>query len=473
MARVREGAGAATVQRVFPHLHLPSSRYVADPFGDLRMNVVVEPLPNCLATLKVELEPERVEKAKAQLVQEFGEHARIPGYRPGKAPRAVIERKFKKQIREELEGKLLREAAREAIEEKKLRVLRIASVEEVDMADDRMSFTATLITQPEFELPEYKGLAVEMKNAAVTDADIDAALDEMRDQSANFIDIPGRGAQMGDFVVVDYEGTISGTPVHEMFPKAGKPLTSNTDFWIKMTEEAFFPGYCENLVGATPGETREFDIVVPSDFPVEGMPGATIHYRVTVKAIKEKVLPALDDAFAETIAKGKTMAELRELAREELTRDRATEAETDKRAQVMKALLSRVECELPASMVRNETQRILADIVKENQARGVTDDVLKENEKQLVGMASQNARERLKGTFILLRIAEKEGIRASREELLGRVATLAQRSQMPFEKVLRELEKRSGLEQIQEEIVTAKTLDFLVSNASVTGVPAA
>ena len=438
------------------------------------MNVVVEPLPNCVATLKVELEPERVEKAKAQLVQEFGEHARIPGYRPGKAPRAVIERKFRKQIREELEGKLLREAAREAIEERKLRVLRIASVEEVELGEDqRMSFTATLITHPEFELPEYKGLPVEVKPVTVTDADVDEAIADIRDQSADFVDIPERGAQMGDFVVVDYEGTISGKPVHEIFPKAGKPLTSNTDFWIKMTEEAFFPGYCAHLLGAKPGETREFEIVVPADFPVEGMPGSTIHYRVVVKAVKEKVLPELDDAFAETIAKGKTMEQVRELAREELTRERGSQVEADKRGQVMKALLSRVECELPISMVRNETQRILADIVKENQARGVTDDVLKENEKQLVGMASQNARERVKGTFILVRIADKEGIRVTREELFGRVATLAQRAQLPFEKMMRELEKRNALEQIQEEIVTAKTLDFLVANASVTGAPAA
>jgi trigger factor len=138
----------------------------------------------------------------------------------------------------------------------------------------------------------------------------------------------------------------------------------------------------------------------------------------------------------------------------------------------MKALLGRVECELPVGMVRNETQRILSDIVRENQARGVADQVLKENEKELVGMASQNARERLKGTFILLRIAEKEGIRVTREELFGRVAALAERAQRSYEKMLKELEKQNGLEQIQEEILTAKTLDFLVANASVTGIPA-
>lgn len=438
------------------------------------MNVVVEPLPNCLATLRVEVEPERVEKAMEQLVKEFGQQAKIPGYRQGKAPRTVIERKFKKQIREELEGKLLRETAREAIQEKKLRVLQIASVEEVRLGDDKkMSFTATLVTHPEFELPEYKGLPVAVKPIEVTDADIDQSIENLREQAADFTDVPDRGAQMEDFVVVDYEGTIDGKPVHDVFPKAGKPLTSNRDFWIKMTAEAFFPGFCANLLEARPGEKREFDVEVPADFPVEGMPGVKIHYLVTLKAVKQKALPELNDAFANSVLKGKTLSELREMAREELSREKVAENEAGKRGEIMKTLLARVECELPIGMVRNETKRILSEIVRENQARGVADQILKENEKELVGMASQNARERLKGTFILLRIAEKEGIRVSREELFGRVATLAERSQIAFEKMLKELEKRNGLEQIQEEIITAKTLDFLVANASVTGAPIA
>jgi len=133
----------------------------------------------------------------------------------------------------------------------------------------------------------------------------------------------------------------------------------------------------------------------------------------------------------------------------------------------MRHLLSWVECELPVNLVRNETQRILSDIVKENQARGVTDEVLRDSEKQLVGTAAHSARERIKGTFILLRIAEQEGIKVQREELLMRVGSLAQRYNMGFEKMLKELEKRNALDQIQEEIMTDKVLAFLVANANV------
>ena len=435
------------------------------------MNVVVEPLPNCLATLKVELEPERLTTVRDAVILEFGKFAKIPGYRPGKAPRNVVERKFKKQIREELEQKLIREGTREAIQSKGLRVLQVASMDEVNIPETEgaVTFTATLVTHPEFDLPPYKGLVVQMRPIDVGEAEIDQSIDQLREQAADFVDIAeARGAAMEDYVVVDYLGTIDGKPVHDVFPKAGKPLTENEDFWIKMTDEAFFPGYCGNIVGALPGEVREFDVAVPADFPVEGMPGQTIHYKVTVKGIKAKVIPALDDAFADTIAKGKTVAELRELAREEIGRQKKTDSEASKRSAIMKELLGKVECELPQNLVRAKTQSLLNEIVKENQARGVADDVLKENEKELVGTAATTAREQLKGTFVLLRIAEKEGIRVSREEVFGRVAALAERYQMTFDKMSKELDKRGALDQIQEELLTGKVLDFLVANASVT-----
>jgi trigger factor len=438
------------------------------------MNVVVENLPNCLATLRVEVDPEKVSQTREAVAKEFGQFARIPGYRQGKAPRSVIEKKFGKQIREELEKKLLSDSTREAISEKNLRVLQLANIEDVQISDDnKMSFTATVVTQPEFQLPNYKGLQIQARSTDVSEAEIDESIDNLRDQSADFTDITeDRGAQMEDFIVVDYTGTIDGKPVHEVFPKAGKPLSGNDDFWIKMTDEAFFPGFCAAIVGQKPNEQRSFTVEVPADFPVEGMPGQKIDYSVTLKGIKQKQLPELNDEFADSVVKGKTLEELRTMAREELSRQKVTGAETDRRNQVMKALLDHVECELPQSMVRQETQRILADIVRENQARGVTEDILKENEKELVGAAAQNARERLKGTFVLLRIAEAEGIKVSREELFGRIATLAQRYEMTFEKMLKELEKRNAIDQIGEEILTGKVLDFLVANASVISAPA-
>jgi trigger factor len=437
------------------------------------MNVTVEQLPNCLATLKIEVEPAKVSAARDSIIGEYTKLAKLPGFRPGKAPRQAIERRYKKEIKEELERKLLGESTRSAIAEKKLRVLQVANVEDVEFADDKgLSFTATVVTHPEFQLPEYKGLPVTVPSVEVTDADVDQSLEELRDQNADFVDVEGRAAEMDDYVVVDYKGAIEGKPVHEVFPKAGKPLSSNEDFWIRMTPEAFFPGYAAALVGMKVGDTRKFDIIVPVDFPVPDMPGQTIAYEVTLKAIKRKEMPALDDAFANSVVAGKSVDDLRTMAREEITQQKKNQAEAVKRREIMRQLLSHVECELPVNLVRNETQRILREIVKENHDRGVADEVLQQNEKELVGTAANNARERIKGTFVLLRIAEKEGIKVTREELFGRVAALAERYEMTYEKMLKELQKRDALEQIGEEILTAKVLDFLASAASVSTAPA-
>jgi trigger factor len=172
------------------------------------------------------------------------------------------------------------------------------------------------------------------------------------------------------------------------------------------------------------------------------------------------------------VAKGKTLEELRQMAREELGRQKATQIETNKRQVIMNQLLSQVECELPADMVRTETRRILADVVRENQARGVGEDIMKENEQQLVGSAAESARERLKSSFILMRIGEAEGIKVTQEEFNRRIAMLAMRLDMKPDKLLKKLDERNAIDQITEEILTAKVLDFLSASASVTTVAA-
>jgi trigger factor len=438
------------------------------------MNVVVENLPNCITTLKVEVDPEKVSKVWNDVAGTYTKLARIPGYRAGKAPKAIIEKKFQKEIREELEKKLLSEACKEAIQEKGIKMLSLTQVEDVEIGEDKsMKFTATLITRPEFQLPVYKGIVVPLKPTDVTDEEVDNSLNELREQAADFADVTeDRGVQMEDFVVIDYRGTIDGAPVSEKFPKAGQPLSGNDDFWIHMVHEAFFPGFSEALVGAKPGETRKFEIEVPAEFPIEGLPGQKIQYEVTIKGIKQKVLPALDDTFADSIVKGKTLAELRQVAKDEIGRQKKADAEGTKRNEIMRQLLTQVECELPVDMVRTETRRILADIVRENQARGIADEVLRQNEQEILGSAAQNARDRLKGTFILLRVAEAENIKATQLEFDQRIAYLAARYEMKVDKLLKKLDERNAIDQILEEVLTSKVLDFLAANASVSTIPA-
>ena len=432
------------------------------------MNVEVENLPNCITTLRVEVPADQVSKTWDTVAKDYTQYAKIPGYRPGKAPRNVVENKYKKQIREEVEKKLLSESCREAINEKKLRVISLTDVQDVEFGDDKtMRFTATLVTAPEFELPDYKTIPVQLQPVEVAEKEIDDSLENLREQQADFADITGRPLAMEDFAVIDYTGTIDGKPVAEVAPKAGKPLSANTDFWIRLTPEAFFPGFAGHLVGASAGESRTFDLDVPADFPVKELAGQKITYSVTVKGLKQRNLPDLNDAFAAKLLEGKTLAEVRDLIKIDLEKQKRADQDRDKKNQIVNALLSKVECELPANMVRFETKRILADIVREQQGRGVADEVLKENEKSLVEAAGKAARERLRGNFILLRIAEAENIRVTKEEFNQRIDFMAIRYQTTREKLLKELSDRDALDQINEEILRAKTLDFLSSNVSV------
>jgi trigger factor len=432
------------------------------------MNVQVEPLPNCLATLRVDLPPDAVNAARDSIAKDYAAHAKLPGYRPGKAPRAVVERKFQKEIREELERKLLSESTRAAITEKHLRVLQVQNVEDVEFsADQSLHFTATVVTAPEFELPEYRKIPVTVPTEEVSEAEVDEAIENLRNQAAGFEDIAGRGLEMEDYALIDYNGTIDGKPVSEVHPKAGKPLTTNTGFWVRLKPESFLPGFAEALLGAVMDETREFDLTVPEDFALKEMAGAKIHYEVTIKGLKSKKLPEVNDAFASTIVEGKTLAEVRELAKGELGRQKKEQIESQKREQVMAFLVGKVECELPQNYVAGETRRILSDIVQQQQSRGMTDEDIKAGEKDLVELAARSAKEKLKGTFILQRIAEQEKVTVTQAELRARVAAMATRYGMTPDKAAKELEKRDAMDRVAEEVLSGKVIDFLVANAEV------
>ena len=432
------------------------------------MQVELETLPNCVTALRVELPPDRVAEERKTILRSYQGAAKLPGYRPGKAPANLVEARYKKEIGEELQRKLVSAGTREAIAEKKLRVLSVGDVEGVQMdKDNTLRFIAKVVTAPEFELPPYKELPVKVPPEEITDADIDRAFTQLRHRLADFETIEDRGLEMEDFAVIDYAGRLDGKPVNEVVPGAPKELAGKENFWIKLGPQTLLPGFSEALLGATAGETREFSLAVPEDFPLETLKGKSFDYTVKVNELKRQTLPELDDAFAEKVAPGKNLVELRDLARMELTNERKGLIENAKCQQIIAQLTGATEFELPNDFVRGETRRIMNDIVKQNQERGVSDDEIKENEKDIVSNAGQAARERLKSQFILVRIAEKEGIQATREEMDGRLNALAARYQMTRDKLLRNLQERNALGQIEEEILLGKTLAFLAANATV------
>jgi trigger factor len=432
------------------------------------MNVEVEQLPNCLASMHVELPPERVKQEWNEIVKGFRQAARVPGFRPGKAPQNVVEAKYRKEIQEELTRKLVQETTREAIKEKGLKVLSVSNVDDVEFTPERsMRFTATLITTPEFELPEYKGIQVKVPVTEVAPEEVDSALDRLRERHATFSELEGQPLEIGSFAVIDFTTAVDGQPLLEAFPDAPKMLSGNNDFWIRAEDDILLPGFGPSVMGMQIGEIREFDLPVPDKFPTASLAGKLIHFRVTLKALKKMDLPELNDEFASQVGEGLTVEKLRDLVRARLQEERAKEINAQKRTQIVDYLVKNVECELPQTYVRDETRRIMSEIVEHNQQRGVSEELLRESGKEIVDTAARSAKDRLKASFILTRIGEKEEIEVTANDLKKRVAELATQYRMTFEKAMSELDRKGAIPQICEEIQIGKVLDFLTSNATV------
>lgn len=432
------------------------------------MKVDVENQPHCVATLTIELPPEQVSKEWDAIANSFASQARLPGYRPGKAPRRVVEAKFRKDIQDELTKKLVSKSYHEAIAEKQLRVVSLTKLEDVEFGDDRsMRFRATVVTAPEFELPDYKGIPLQLPDTKVTEAEVDAAVERLREQSADFVDVPGRGLEMEDFAVIDFEGTIEGKPIAELAPNASKNILGGKKFWLHLAPENFLPHFVEQLIGQKPDELRKVQVEFPADFPVAELAGKTAEYDVTLREMKQRVLPPVDDAFAAKWMPEKTLADLREALEHQIEHEKGHELERAREAQVVRYLSERIQFELPPNLLKTETRNALMELVQRNRERGVPDEALKEKEEELIRMASGLAAHRLKTNFILHRIAEQEKIQVTRADLDERIRHQATHQNMTPEKMRQEIEKQDGMNGLIEQILLGKTIDFLGSNATI------
>ena len=432
------------------------------------MKVEVEKQAGSVSTLQIEVPSEEVSKEWDAIANSFARFAKIPGYRPGKAPRAVIEKRFRKEIQDELTKKLVSKSYHEAIEQEQLRVASLANIEDVQLGEDKsMRFRATVVTAPEFELPEYKNIPVQLPETNVSGSEVDVAIERLRDQTADFVDVPERGLEMGDFAVIDFEGSSDGKPISEIAPQASKNLHGGKKFWLHLAPNNFLPKFCEQMVGQKPGETRTVTVDFAVDFPVKELAGKQANYNVTVSEIKQKVLPVLDDAFAAKLIPGRTLADLRQVIEHDLVHEKKHERDRAKEGQVVKYLHEQIQFELPPPLLKSETRRVLADLVQRNRERGVPDEMLKEKEKELVETSAGLAAHRLKTNFILHRIAERENIQVSRDDIDARLREEAARYNVPVDKMRKELQGHDGLDGFAEQILLGKTLDFLKANVSV------
>jgi len=420
--------------------------------------------------MRVEIEAQKVDETFEAITKDFQRQAAFPGFRPGKAPRDMVLRRFEKDIQDQVKRKLISDSYQKAVDEQKLDVLGQPDIEEIQFSRGQpLQFAATLETAPEFQLPDYKGLPVQCEARSVTDEDVERALNALRLQRLSFR-TADRPAQTGDIAVVNYTGTCDGRPITQIAPSATR-LTEQKNFWVELGSNSFIPGFADQLIGAKAGDQRTVTVDFPADFLTGQLAGRKGVYEVQLVEVKEKVLPALDDAFAKAY-EAENLEKLRAGVRRDLENELKYKQHNSIRAQLVRALLDRVNFELPETAVAQETRTVVYDIVQENAKRGASRQLIEQQKDQIYSAAAHSAKERLKAAFLMQKIAEREDIKVSQEEIARRVHHLAGLYKIPADKFLNDLKKRNGLIEIFDQIMNEKVMEFLQQNARVEFVPA-
>lgn len=429
------------------------------------MNVTIEKLAPCRKLLKVDVEAKAVEEAYESVTTEYQRGVKLPGFRPGKVPREIITRNFSRDLEVEVRRRLVGDCYKKALAEHKIHAVGSPEVKEGTFTKGQnFTFDITIETAPEFELPEYKGLPAKKETRGVTDEDVTRALDVLRNRAATYNDVD-RPAQEGDIVVVNYTGTSEDRPLTDFAPTA-RGLTKQENFWMEIKPGHFVPGFTEQLAGAVKGDKRTVTVDFPQDFVSEPLSGRKAVYQVEIVQVKEKILPELNDAFAQQWG-GEGIDKLRENVRKDLENELTVKTRRHVRSQLVEGLSQRVQCELPESLVAGETRNAIYEIVAENQQRGVAKEVIDEKKNEIFSYASSSAKEKLKIAFLLGRIAEQEKITVSQDEILGRIYAMSEERQVKPDKLIKDLQKNNGINQIHEQILMGKVVDFLEKNAQV------
>jgi|TARA_B100000927_G_scaffold132591_1_gene106764 trigger factor len=440
------------------------------------MNITVERLPECKARLSAEIPANTVTDTRKQIVAAYSAQAKVPGFRPGKIPASVIEKRYASDIEGELKDRLARSAYSEAREKENLAILGIAQVEREQFeADGSYMLAVEVVTEPEVEIADYKEIEVEVQKMEVTDEMIDGYLNNMRKQQAVPNDVD-RAAVPTDLVVVDYTATLDGEPLADKLEEQAGPLAKGESHWVDVPEEGeesreFIPGLSKEVEGMSAGDSKTFDADYAEDFPVEVVAGKTVKYDIKVTQVKERELPTLDDDHAKAMG-AESLEELKGKVREQFEQQQEQARNQIIDNQLLAHLNDDMSFDLPQHIVFNETQRQVNQMVSRGYEQGMSEGEIEENQEDLMKSAETQAKNNVKTMFILEEIAQKEGITASQEEVSQRVMMMAQQQRRPVKKLARELRDNNGFENISQDIVISKTIEFLRSNAKVSEVEA-
>src|SRR6204780_222305 len=416
----------------------------------------------CKRELELEIPAENVTKATEKVARDLARVARVPGFRPGKAPVTLIRRRFAEDIQGEVLQSLVPEYIEKALEEKKLIPITRPSVDKVDFKEgEPLRFRAGFEVLPEFELGDYKNLSINVDAIETGDAQVDKTIEDIRERAATFVPVEGRAAKDGDYVLIK----LSGIPVG-----GGEPVQAD-NILCHIGAEETLENFTENLRGANPGETKKFQAKYPDDYPDEKLKGKTYDYTVEVQAIKEKKLPEVNDEFAAEVAKEAggvtTVAELRKKIQDNLEAEKEARQSAQAREKILETLVKKHDFPVPDALVEHQMDVRLERTVRSLASQGVDPRAVNVDWVSLRKGQHDRAVDDVKAELIIDRIADAEKIEATDEDVEKEINALAEHSGESATSLRARLTKQGALDRMKSKLRSDKTIEWLHSNTRI------
>ncbi len=425
------------------------------------MSLQVEKLEKNMAKLTIEVGAEELDKAIETAYQKNKNKISVPGFRKGKVPRQMIEKMYGKAVfYEDAANELIPGAYEKALEECEETIVSSPKIEVTQIeAGKPFIFTAEVALKPEVKLGKYKGVKVPKMEIEVTEEEVNAAVDKERESNARTISIEDRAVKDGDITTLDFEGFVDGVAF-----EGGK----GENYPLTIGSGAFIPGFEEQLVGAEIGKEVEVNVTFPEEYQAKELAGKAAVFKCTVKEIKEKQLPELDDEFASEVSEFDTLAEYKEDVKKKLTEKKETEAKNAKENNAVKAVVEDSDMEIPEAMIETQQRQMVDEFAQRISMQGLSIEQYFQftgmTIDQMLEQVKPQAEERIKSRLVLEAVVAKEGIEPTAEEVEEELKTLGEAYQMDLEKVKEMLDEKA-MKQIKDDMAVRKAAEFVTENA--------
>ncbi|MEI6286417.1 MAG: trigger factor [Bacillota bacterium] len=427
------------------------------------MKTTVTKLENNKVEINFELSVEKFDKAVNTAVSKIAQQVNIPGFRKGKAPRRILEKHVGSEaLMQEAYEIAAVPAFKQAVMDEKLAIVARPEFEMIEMVEGQpLKFKATIIVKPEAVLGEYKNVKVEVETKEITEAAIDAYIENIRNRFGNMIVCePETEVKKGDTVVIDFEGFVDGIAF---------PGGEGKSYPLEIGSNSFIPGFEEQIIGAKAGDVRDVTVVFPEEYHAEELAGKAAVFKVTVHDVKRKELPEINDEFAKDASDFETIAEFREDVRRILSENAKTAAEREFDSAVLKIVLANSQVEIPQEMIEDKTEEMMHDFSRRIEGQGIKIEQYLEytgsNLEALKAQYTEGAAETLKYELTMEAIAKLENIEVSDLEMGEELEKIAAQHKMTADKTAALLRKNGRFEEVRESILFKKARDFVLTSA--------